>query len=135
MKVRLDDIIEALEMTDDNSEAFLNQKTERIVWISEWDDREEQEAAYEQLDEDGFYRLPTKRDIHEYGIMQSFIDTIPGPAGDDLRRSSRGKGAFGKFKSGLRHYRIEQDWYDYRDKAYRFLAHSWCQENGLDIDE
>ena len=134
MKVKLDEIIEALEMADEMSKAFLNQRTGEIVWVSEWDNRASQEAAYDQLDEDGFYRLPTKHDLHEYGIMESFIDTLREPMRSDLASSIRGKGAFRRFKSGLRHYQIEQKWYDYRDQALRFLAVSWCVDNELETE-
>ena len=44
-----------------------------------------------QLDEHGFYRPPTSFDIHEYDIMEEFIDYFPEPAQSRLGRVSRGK--------------------------------------------
>lgn len=69
MTVKLKDIIDALEMTGDASEAFLNMRTGVIDWIGEYVDEEDQEEVSDRLDEDGFVRLPTQYDIHEYSIM------------------------------------------------------------------
>lgn len=78
MKVKLSDIIDAMEMTDQYSENFLDRITGEIVWISDLAmTSSEQEEAYDRLDEHGFYRLPTSFDIREYDMMEKFIDSLP----------------------------------------------------------
>ncbi|WP_167511388.1 hypothetical protein [Pseudobutyrivibrio xylanivorans] len=39
---------------------------------------EEQEEIYDRLDEHGFYRLQTQRDLNEYDTMEDFVYTRTG---------------------------------------------------------
>lgn len=133
MRVKLKDILDALDMTDDSSEAFLNKRTGEIEWIAEYMDSDEREEVSERLDEDGFIRLPTQFDIHEYEIMRDFVETLSDSPKDWLADALTGRGAFQRFKRGIRRFGIEQDWYDYRDSAYRQIAEEWCQDNGLEF--
>ena len=78
----------------------------------------------------GYYRLPSKFDIHEYSIMERFIYDLPiGCTRDELAGCIHGKGAFRRFKDSIRYHGIEQDWYDYRINAYREIAVEWCESN------
>ena len=133
MTVKLKDIVDALEMTDDTSEAFLNKRTGEIEWIGEYMDEKECEEVSDRLDEDGFIRLPTQYDIHEYSIMRNFVDSLPENEQDYLANAIVGRGAFQRFKQGIRRFGLEQIWYDFHDKAYVRIAKEWCEENGLEI--
>ena len=133
MTVKLKDIVDALETTDDTSEAFLNKRTGEIEWIGEYMDEEEREEVSERLDEDGFIRLPTQYDIHEYNIMRDFVFSLSGNEQDYLADAITGRGAFQRFRRGIKRFGMEQSWYDFRDKAYVGIAEEWCQENGLEI--
>ena len=133
MTVKLKDIIDALEMTNDTSEAFLNKRTGEIEWIGEYMDEEEREEVSDRLDADGFIRLPTQYDIHEYSIIRNFVDSLSGNKQDYLADAIAGRGAFQRFKRGIRRFGIEQSWYDFRDKAYKIIAEEWCEVNGLEI--
>lgn len=135
MKVKLSDIIDAIEMTDQYSESFLDRETGEIVWISDMAmDYAEKEAACDQLDEHGFYRLPTAFDIREYGMMEEFVYALPEPAQSKLLRAIQGKGAFRRFKDTIRHLGIEEQWYQYRDSSYKSKAIEWCEENGVEYE-
>ena len=75
MKVKLSYIVEAIELMDQYSECFLDKTTGELEWVNEMTLlQKEQEEIYERLDEHGFYRLPTSYDIHEYSIMEDFIE-------------------------------------------------------------
>lgn len=92
MKVKLSDIINAMEMTDQYSENFLDRITGEIVWISDLAmTSSEQEEAYDRLDEHGFYRLPTSFDIREYDMMENSLIPFPNPPEADLEGRSREK--------------------------------------------
>ena len=136
MKVKLTDIIDAIEMTNESSEYFLDMETGEIVWIDEWAmDQEEAEKTSERLDEHGFCRLPTQYDIHEYSIMEEFIETLSGSAYNRLARAIRGRGAFRRFKDDILEIGIEQDWYDFLAVAYKHIAIEWCEENDIEYVE
>lgn len=133
MKVKLDDIIEAIEFTDQYTHYFLDQTTGEIVMVSEMGmTSSEQEEAYNLLDEHGFYRLPTSHDLQEYDVMESFIDTVPVADGEKLSRAIQGRGAFRRFKDEVRRLDLENAWYSWRDDAHKRAAIEWCRENGLE---
>ena len=89
-------------------------------------------AAEIENDSKRFLRFPTKYEIHEYRIMEDFIEQLsPGKVQSDLSYSIRGKGAFRRFKESIRYHDLEQQWYDYLEKAYRDIAVRWCTEEGL----
>ena len=136
MKVELADIIDAIEMTDQYSEYFLDKETGEIVSIIEFAmDRSDIEETSNQLDEHGFYRLPTSYEIHDYKIMEDFIYGLPDEYQNKLRRLIRGRGAFRRFKDAAIELGIEQKWYDYKASAYRRKAIEWCEENEIEYFE
>lgn len=136
MKVKLSEIIDAIEMTDQESEYFLDKQTGEVVWVSEMAmEREEQEEAYETLDEHGFYRLPTSFDINEYSIMEDFVYSLPESQRERLAGAICGRGAFRRFKGGIRQMGIEEQWYEYQGDAYKRMAIKWCEENEIEYEE
>lgn len=109
--------------------------------IPQFDDGSYEEYAElaEQIEDEynrRFFGLPNKYDIHEYHIMERFINNLPsGNVRDELERAIRGSGAFHRFKVSIRNYGIEQNWYDYLAEAYRKIAVEWCEANGFDYTE
>ena len=57
MKVKLQDIIDAMDMTDRYTENFLDAETGEIVYINDMVmGQKEKDEIYDRLDEHGFYR-------------------------------------------------------------------------------
>ncbi len=132
MKVKLSEIIDAIEMTNQESEYFLDQETGEIVWFNDFAmTSKEREVASNTLDEHGFYRLPTSFDINEYSIMEDFVYSLQESKRDRLARAISGRGAFRRFKDGIRQMGIEEEWYAYQEEAYKRMAIEWCEENGI----
>ena len=46
-----------------------------------------------------------------------------------------GSGPFRRFKDGLCRYDLEQEWYDFRDEAYKQIARDWCNANNIRYKE
>lgn len=135
MTILLKQVIDAIEMACDSYTEFYDRKTGETVslpdpmWTGEAD--EELEELLES-ESDRFLRFPTKIEIHEYSIMESFVVALPaGKVRNELAQAIRGQGAFRRFKSSLRYYGIEQLWYDYLENAYREIAIRWCAEHDL----
>ena len=83
-----------------------------------------------------FLRFHTKYEIHEYSIMEQYIDWLPtGRAKQELAAAIRGRGAFRRFKGTLRYHGLEQQWYDFKAEAFRGLAVRWCGDQGLEYEE
>ena len=135
MKVKLSEIVDAIEFTDQYSEYFLDRVTGEIVMVSDMAmTYEEKEAACDALDEHGFYRLPTQYELRDYDIMESFVDSLSDGAHDRLSRDISGRGAFRRFKDEVRRLGIEDQWYAWHDNAYRRKAIEWCEENGIEYE-
>jgi len=145
--VRLDDIVEALELLVDESPSYLDLDTGKLVSVSEdllseaeepgdeepdlpdWQ-KHEWEIAKRIVSTDRFLELPTTFDLHEWGIMQEFSRSVePDAVREDLLRAIHGAGAFRNFKEAVRRQGIESAWYAFRTQALRQIALDWCEEN------
>ena len=79
MKIPLQQVIDAIEMADDAFTALWDSKTGETVYL---DDglisgmRNEELENLLETEGERFYRFPTKWDIHEYSIMEDFIDSL-----------------------------------------------------------
>lgn len=136
MKVKLEDVVDAIEMASDEYQYFYNRMTGEVLAVGDpflTGDEQDREML-EEIDEnwDNYERLPAKYDINEYQIMESFIeDEIPAAIQDQMEEAIRGKGAFRRFKEMLRGLDMEEEWYGYRDMEYRRLAKEWCGHLGI----
>ena len=134
--VKLEQVIEAIEMADDTSESFYDQETGEIVWVSSIAmDIAEQEEIYERLDEHGFFRLPTQYDRHDYRIMEDFVSSLSPEPRSHLSRVMHGQGAFRRFKDTVINIGLDNDWYKWRDDSYRKMAVEWCEEHEIEYTE
>ena len=132
MKVKLDDIIEALEFVNAGMDttAYLDPENLKIVYIDDYIDisEEEKERIYDE-----YISLPTKYYIDEYSMMAEFIETI-----EDVRLYNQlyiainGKGAFRRFKDTCINFDIIDDWYKFREEKYKELAIEWCKDNNIE---
>ena len=134
-------IIDAVEMADENWNQYLDTETMEVVSVPHADyelfeDYEEEAEQIENDETERYYTLPDRFDIHEYRIIEQFIDDLPsGSIQDELARAIRGRGAFRRFKDTIRYHGIEQDWYDYLAEAYRRIAIEWCEANRFEYYE
>lgn len=136
MKVKLADVLEAIEMADQFSEYFIDRETGEMIWISDMTmTEEEKELACEQLDIHGFYRLPASYDIREYDMMEEFIDSLPESYKNKLKTTIRGKGAFRRFKNAIRQLDIDDQWYKFQTSEFKRKAIKWCEENDLEYED
>jgi hypothetical protein len=147
--VHLNDIIDALEMQFDESLSYLDLDSGQVVTVSEAFLREADEHGDEEPDlpgwqkdewkiaknissTDRFRPLPTKVDVHEWGIMQDFSRAMESEGfRDDPSHAIHSAGAFRKFKDTVRRLGIEPAWFAFRADALRQIALDWCEENQI----
>lgn len=133
MKIKLNEIIDAIDFTDQYTEYFLDKETGELVYVNDMVmTNQEQEEIYDALDEHGFYRLPDQRDIDDYRTMESFISTLSSPVADKLSRAISGRGAFRRFKDEIIRLGVEKEWYAFEEDTHKRIAIRWCEENGLE---
>ena len=149
LPVKLNDIIDEMEIQSDAHSYYLNKKTGEIVMVTDEhfsivEDEEdishysdwEQEAIRVAIDvlesEKNYIPLPSQFDIHEYQIMEDFCLSLDDEnLKDKMYRSLKGKGAFRRFKDNIFEYGIEQNWFQYRREAFKRIAINWCEENNI----
>lgn len=130
--IKLDEIITDLEFVNDGFyEAYYNPLKQETVFP----DIEECKT----IDEDELTELimlPTKYEINEYSMMESFIETIEDvKLYNQLYMAINGRGAFRRFKDTCINHEIIDDWYKFRDDKFKEIAITWCKENNIDFEE
>lgn len=113
MKVKLQDVIEAIDFAGMEAEYYYNTKTEEILLIFDGMINGERNPELIEDIREGFIEdyipLPDQYDIDEYRIMEEFIYQLPsGENQDILDGAIRGRGAFRRFKDKLYDLGMEQ---------------------------
>lgn len=146
--VKLKDVVDALEEVGDEISHYLDKRTGEVVLITdevmsaaeeddplseypEWQ-QEMIVQAREILSSDHFVALPNKFDINEWEIMREFCLSLENrDRGEELLSLIRGSGAFGRFKNAIFDYRIENDWYRFKQAELEKIALEWLDDQGI----
>jgi len=149
MRVKLNEVVEALESATEAHGYYLDKRTGEIVLltsedlqaaaaddlISEYPDWQRQSIlrAREVLhDSEQFIELPNQFDVHEYKIMEAFCRAFDDrEIGDELRRLIKGGRAFRRFKNAIHEMGIDQAWYEFKRSALEKIAIEWLEENEI----
>ncbi|HXF11753.1 MAG TPA: UPF0158 family protein [Terriglobales bacterium] len=148
--VLLQDIVDALEMQFEESPSFVDLETGRVETIPhdllrkaedssddepdlpDWQN-EQWEVAKQIVSTDRFRSLPSKFDVHEWGIMEGFSTSVKGERfREELLAAIHGKGAFRHFQDVLRRHKMEPAWFAFRGEALKQIAIEWCEEEHID---
>ena len=125
----------AMEDADLTHTYFLNTLTGEVLFLSEYDDVDEQEKLAAEIDGNSHYvrieRIPSSQ---AYEWMVNFKEEVVAPqdeiAARRLSSALDGKGAFGRFKSVLYHGdgRWVEAWYEWKKQRLTEAAEAWLQE-------
>ena len=148
MKVKLSDVIGALDEQSDDVHQYLDRKTGRIQFFMDEELRAAEDADFETPSDDSeglqeevspevadflsrqddFIALPDQFEINEWDMMRDFIGTIKdSKAADRLDRAIHGRGAFRYFKDSIHELGMERQWFDYRNARLREIAIDGCE--------
>jgi hypothetical protein len=151
--VKLDDIIEGLESQSNETSSFLDKRTGEVILMTDYAMRAAEEnepiedvpdwerelvtIAREIVAGSGQYiQLPTKYDLDEYSIMESFCTSLENQKiGDILYDLISGSGAFRRFKDAVYKYGVEDKWHAYRDNAIKDIAIEWCRQHDIEFED
>jgi hypothetical protein len=154
MVVKLSAIIDGMECQGDEMESYLDRVAGEVFTISQetlravedeedldaypdWQQEEIENARRISQDQAGqFVQLPTQWDIHEYDIMERFIETVQDEAAANaLYRAIKGRGAFRYFKDMLDELGIQEQWFAFRNQAIKEIAVEWCNNNQIEYED
>jgi len=144
LRVKLKDVVDALDQAGDMISHYLDKRTGEIVMITEddWEAAEEDELiseypewqretilkAREIQSSDDFVQLPDQTEIHEYQIMERFARRYPDErTSKELLRSIQGKGAFRRFDDTVSHLNIRNKWHEFRAEEFEEIAVDWLE--------
>ena len=105
MTIPLKQVIQAIEEANEVFTSFWDMKTGKTVYLADplmTDMTEEDKALAAEMENtpERFLRFPTKYEIHQYRIMEDFIDRLSsGKVQEELAYAIRGKGAFHRSSS------------------------------------
>lgn len=140
MKVKLQEVLEALEGAGVDVEYYYDTKNQKFLMI--FDGMINGETNTELLEEiedtfiEEYIPLPSQYDINEYHMMENFIYELPvGRAQEVLEAAIRGRGAFRRFKDRLYDFDLQEKWYKYKDACYEKVARDWCEQFEIEIEE
>jgi hypothetical protein len=152
--VKLQDVVEHLDMLNDESAAYLNKRTGELYWLTEdellgseevdedededelvdlpdWQ-REARLKAKEVTESDDWLELPGKFEIHEYNLMEEFCRSIEDEEHSKrMLQQIRGSGAFRRFRGAIAGIGLEQAWYQFRASALERIAVDWLDEHQI----
>jgi hypothetical protein len=145
--ISLRDVVEAIDISSDDSISYLDPDTGEIVTVTEEDRLLVEEESPEELpawqrdmlpkirtvlESDRWLELPGRFDIHEWAIMEEFSRTQENErTHQQLMGAVHGTGAFRAFRSTIRGLGVEQSWYQFRDQAIERIARTWLEEHHL----
>lgn len=106
--IMIKQVIQAIEEANEIFTSFWDTKTGKTVYLADplmTDLTEEDKALAAEMENtpERFLRFPTKDEIHQYRMMENFIDRLSsGKVQEELAYAIRGKGAFRRFKQSVR---------------------------------
>lgn len=138
MKVKLQDVIDGIDMVSEDSTCYLDRETGEVLFISEIADNDYDDDILELLEEgsDRFIEFPSQWDRNDYQTMVDFIESFPQRKEQNLLAISiNGSGAFRRFKYTASELGLLDDWYRFLNNAHRELAIEWCEDNEIEYEE
>lgn len=156
MKVKLQAVVDQIQMLSGEAAVYLNKKTGELFMIGEdealgfdledddeeelddlpeWQ-RESRQKAREINESDDWIELPTQRDVHEYHIMEQFGASLDNAeARDRILQTIRGSGAFRRFKHALDDLGLWDEWTSFKHAELERIAIDWLEENGIEYSQ
>lgn len=147
--VSLRDVVAEMDLPNEEWTAYLNRRTGELITVTD-EDRRAAEAGGESdnlpewqrellpkirevLESDDFLPLPSKGEIHEYGIMERFCSEVEDPElRDALLNAIQGRGAFRRFKELIHERGVAEAWYGHRQCALEDIAGEWLEAHGIE---
>jgi hypothetical protein len=150
--VRVSKLVEELQSLPVECRAYLNKVTGETATVfpdtmniseelneandlPEWEleRREEQKLILTSSD---FLELPDAFDIDEYHMMKNFTYTLEdGMIRNILFESIRGHGAFRRFKNIVEQYSLREDWFEFKEQAYKEIVIEWLDSHEIPYED
>jgi hypothetical protein len=150
--VRLSKLVEELQSLPVECQAYFNKVTSETVILfpdtmsifeelnetndlPEWEIERREEHKH-VLTSGDFLELPDAFDIDEYHMMKNFTYTLEdGIIRNILFESIRGHGAFRRFKNIVEQYSLREDWFEFKEQAYKEIVIDWLNRHRIPYED
>ncbi len=148
LPVRLRDVVQELEVTDDFLRVYINPATGEIAPVTQdeaamveeeepdedWPQWQVEAQAYARrvLGSGDFIPMPGKFEIHEWSIMERFARSLDNVRySDELLDAIHGRGAFRMFKNIIARRGLREAWFEFRYDALAEIAIDFLEEHNI----
>ena len=140
MKVKLQELVDMFDSISDFEHIVYDKQENDFIFI---DSNIMSMAEYEEIidkidrdEEDRYYYLPSTYEFHDSEVIEEYIGNIKNEyIQEELEESFYGRGKYRRFRDTLRKYRIEDDYYNFREKYLKDMAIEWCKKNSIEYEE
>ncbi len=138
MPVSFSELLDAFEFASlgqlGESQAFVNRRTGKIHYRSDYTD--EEEDLPDDIDGEDYVEVPQKRDL---GLGKrtalDFAREFMASDFDGVREIFSRKGAYGRFKDLLDRRGKLESWYEFSNNAEEAALRAWCEDCELELSD
>lgn len=136
MKIKLDDIAQAVEFvsadSDGENTAYIDRETGRYFYVSAVVEPEPDRPH--DLSDARYVAIPNKQEL-DLGtwLVYAFADDYMPEYAQQIRQFFRKKGAYRQLSEFLAENDMTDAWHAYRDAAEQRAIRTWCGENGIEL--
>ena len=140
MKLKLDELVNIFDEIQNYEYIVYDKKENDFIFIDlnmiSMQEYEELTDKIEEDEEERYYYLPNSYVFHDSEMIEEYIDEIKNEnIQEELEEAFYGKGKYRRFKETLRKFRIENDYYNFREEYLKNMAIEWCQKNNIEYEE
>jgi hypothetical protein len=114
----------------DEHEAFLNQETGEIYFVSMIGDSDELPEDLEESEK--YISIPDKNDLNlGRDLVFDYVSVHLPDEFEHVRGFFSKSGAYARYKDLLQSKEQLENWYEFESKAIEVALREWCRENGV----
>lgn len=139
MKLKLDELVDMFDEIQNYEYIVYDKKDNNFIFIDlnmmSMQEYEELTDRIEVDEEERYYYLPSSYVFHDSELIEEYISGIENEnIQEELEDAFYGKGKYKSFKEILRKYKIENDYYNYREEYLKSMAMEWCEKNRIEYE-
>ncbi len=141
MSITLQEVIDALTLTNDHTRYFYDREKDEIVMLLDQtfavpDPEMKKLARAVKRTPDRFAEVPVLSTGEQYQAMQAFISTMEDEKVRGMfRRQTQGPECFQRFYIMVEGFGYSKAWELFQSLIYEGVAREWCRENGIRVAE
>lgn len=140
MKIKLDELVDVFDQIHNYEYIVYDKKDNNYIFIDlnvmSMQEYEEITDKIEEDEEETYYYLPSSYVFHDSELIEEYIARIKNEnIREELEVAFYGKGKYRRFKEILSGYKIEDEYYNFREEYLKNMAIEWCEKNNIEYEK